>query len=157
MLYDQALISRTLADAYRLSGNDAYRRVARETLDYVLSRLSGPEGELYSAEDADTEGVEGKTYVWTRDEIAGLLGKAVGERFADYYGVLTEGNFEEGGKGVSVLHETLEGGPRELAQKLKRPVDEISGELEESKAKLLKARDRRAQPLRDDKVLVEWN
>jgi hypothetical protein len=157
MLYDQALIARTLAGAFRLSGNESYRRVARETMSYVLSRLGGPDGELYSAEDADTEGVEGKTYTWRRDEILKVLGKEKGERFADFYGALPEGNFEEGGPGASVLHETLAGGVAELAQKLQKPVEEVSRDIEASKALLRAERDLRPQPLRDDKVLVEWN
>ncbi|MBI4605383.1 MAG: thioredoxin domain-containing protein, partial [Planctomycetes bacterium] len=86
MLYDQALIARTLAHAWRRTRKEPYRAAARETLDYVLARLAGPEGELYSAEDADTEGAEGKTYVWRRTEVLDLLGKDRGERFAELYG-----------------------------------------------------------------------
>jgi uncharacterized protein YyaL (SSP411 family) len=142
MLYDQALIARTLADAWRFTGEERYREGARDTMDYVLGRMSGPEGELYSAEDADTEGVEGKTYTWELEEVIEILGKERGERFAAFYGVTAGGNFEEGGEGASILHVAGEGSAAEFA---------------EDRAKLLGARDRRPQPLRDDKVLVEWN
>ena len=95
MLYDNALIPRTLLGAYKRSGNARYLEVARETLDYVLSRLTGKDGGFYSAEDADTEGIEGLTYVWTRKEIFGVLGEKTGALFCDFYGVKEEGNFKE--------------------------------------------------------------
>jgi uncharacterized protein YyaL (SSP411 family) len=142
MLYDQALIARTLADAWRFTGEERYREGARETMDYVLGRMAGPDGELYSAEDADTEGVEGKTYTWTLKEVVDLLGKERGEPFAALYGVTEAGNFEEGGEGACILHIAGQGSAADFAG---------------DRAKLLAARDRRPQPLRDDKVLVEWN
>jgi uncharacterized protein YyaL (SSP411 family) len=112
MLYDQALIASTLADSYRLTGNEVHREVAREILDYLLARMTGPEGEIYSAEDADTEGEEGKTYVWRRAEVLEILGKERGERFSRFYDVTEEGNFEEGGPGASVLRIVLPAGSR---------------------------------------------
>ncbi len=157
MLYDQALIARTLVDAWRVTGTEAYRQAARDTLDYVLGRMSSTEGGFYSAEDADTQGVEGKTYTWHRAEILDVLGKERGERFADFHGATDEGNFEEGGRGANVLYVALEGGLEALAQKFGRPAAEVAAELAADRAKLLAVRDRRPQPLRDDKVLVEWN
>jgi uncharacterized protein YyaL (SSP411 family) len=155
MLYDQALIARTLLDAYRASRRPAYLEAARETLDYVLGRLQSPDGGFYSAEDADTEGEEGKTYVWTRGELTELLGKERGEVLADYFGVTAEGNFEGGP--ASVLHLALDGGEEALAARLGRPLAEARSELARARALLLAARDKRPQPFLDDKVLVEWN
>ena len=157
MLYDQALISRTLCDAWRVTRNDTYREVARETLDYVLARLTSPDGGFYSAEDADTQGVEGTTYTWPRAEIVEILGKDAGERFADFYGASEGGNFHEGDKSSNVLHVKPAGGVGDFAQKLRKPVEEITAELKSGREKLLKVRDQRPQPLRDDKVLAEWN
>jgi uncharacterized protein YyaL (SSP411 family) len=157
MLYDQALIARSLAHAYRRSGNETYRDVARETLDYVLTRMTGPSGEIYSAEDADTDHVEGKTYAWRRDEIIEVLGEERGKRFADFYGATADGNFEHGDPNVSVLAINLFGGVEELARNLEKPPAEVEAELVADRAKLLAVRDRRPQPFRDDKVLTEWN
>lgn len=157
MLYDQALIARTFCDAWRLTRDETYRETARETLDYVLARMTSPAGGFYSAEDADTQGIEGLTYVWKREEVIELLGKERGERFADFYGVTTAGNFEEGGHGVCILNITVAGGVRALAQKLSLPLAVVEGQLREDRARLLAVRHRRPQPLLDDKILVEWN
>jgi len=157
MLYDQALIARSLADAWRVTRNEAYRATARRTLDYVLERLRLPGGAFASAEDADTQGVEGKTYTWRRDEIIQVLGPEVGERFAEHYGAQAGGNFEEGGENVSVLHEASAGGVDGLAQKLGKPAADVRNEFEASRKRLLAVRDQRPQPLRDDKALAEWN
>jgi len=157
MLYDQALIARTFCDAWRLTRNEAYRQTARDALDYVLARLTSSEGGFFSAEDADTQGVEGLTYTWKRSEVIELLGKERGERFCEVYGVTAEGNFEEGGHGACVLNVALEGGVRAFAQKLSVPLETLERELGEDRAKLLAPRNKRPQPLLDDKVLVEWN
>ena len=155
MLYDQAIIARTLVDAWRVLGKESYREAARETLDYVLARMRGPDGEIHSAEDADTEGVEGKTYAWRRAEILDALGKDRGTRFAEIHGVSEAGNFPEGGEGANVLSLAIEL-PEAARRYSKEPAD-LARELAEDRAKLLAIRDRRPQPLRDDKVLAEWN
>ena len=155
MLYDQAIIARTLVDAWRVLGKDAYREAARETLDYVLARMRGPDGEIHSAEDADTDGVEGKTYVWRRVEVLDGLGNERGTRFAEVYGVTEAGNFPEGGEGSNVLHIAL--AIPEAARKFSMEPEALARELAEDRSKLLAVRDRRPQPFRDDKVLTEWN
>ena len=161
MLYDNALIARTLLDAHRLTSNPVYLRVARDTLDYLIERMQHPDGGFYSAEDADTNGREGLTYVWTRREILERLGEERGKVFADYYGVGESGNFLDPhfpeSKDLSVLHVTLEGGEAALATQLGRPEAEVSAQLREDRAKLLAIREKRPQPFLDDKVLVEWN
>jgi uncharacterized protein YyaL (SSP411 family) len=100
MLYDNALLAGVYARAFRVTGKDHYQRIADLTLDYLLRDMWDPGGGLYSAEDADSEGVEGKFYVWSRDEIMELLGEQTGQRFCEVYGVTASGNFE----GHNILH-----------------------------------------------------
>ena len=167
MLYDNALISRTLLDAYRVGGNERYRDVAVEALDYVLTRMQDPGGGFRSAEDADADHVEGLTYIWGRDEVLGHLGSKDGELFCEYYGVRSEGNFKEERPDPrtphhqNVLHvaakESIGGGEAAFAKKKGIPADELGRRLADSRAKLLALRAGKPQPLLDDKVLVEWN
>ncbi|GAB6063372.1 thioredoxin domain-containing protein [Deferrisoma palaeochoriense] len=159
MLYDQAGLAVAYLEAWQATGDPLFRRTAREVLTYVLRDLRGPEGAFHSAEDADSEGVEGKFYVWTRAEILEVLGAARGERFCRIYGITEEGNFREEATGertgANVLH-------------LPRPVaawaaewgldpEALERELEEDRARLLDRRATRPRPLKDDKVLTGWN
>ncbi|MBN1441192.1 MAG: thioredoxin domain-containing protein, partial [Planctomycetes bacterium] len=155
MLYDNALIARTLLDACRISGEARYLEAARETLDYVIGRLQSPEGGFFSAEDADAEGEEGRTYVWTLAEILAALGEERGRLFCEMYGVTAGGNFEEGP--ASVLHAACAGGAAELAERRGESAAAVEDRLRESRRHLLAIRAQRPQPLCDDKVLVEWN
>ena len=157
MLYDQGLITRTLLDAHRISGDARYLQVARETMDYLLERMRGPAGEIYSAEDADTAHVEGKTYTWSHAEILSILGEKRGGRFARLYGVTEEGNFEEGGHNVAILNLAKDGAFEALAESEKLTLAVLQAELEADRTGLLAVRDKREQPLRDDKVLTAWN
>ena len=163
MLYDNALISRTLLAAYKGSGNKRYLEVALETLDYVLERLRDKEGGFYSAEDADTEGVEGLTYVWTRKEIIQLLGEKEGQLFCSFYGVKAEGNFKEerpdpgSPEHANILHLPFTDWGAALALQQGVPLEGLYSRMAAARAKLLKTRDLRAQPFLDSKVLVEWN
>ena len=163
MLYDNALISRTLIGAYKRSGNARYLEVARETLDYVLSRLRDKDGGFYSAEDADTEGIEGLTYVWTRKEILGVLGEKTGELFCDFYGIKEEGNFKEerpapgSPEHANILHLPFADWGADLARKRGLTREALTSQISAARARLLEVRDKRAQPFLDAKVLVEWN
>lgn len=157
MLYDQALITRTLVDAARASGNEAYVAIARETMDYVLERMTGPDGEIYCAEDADTNDVEGLTYVWQRDEVMEVLGAERGPAFVEYYGISAEGNFEEAGHGSNVLHVKTAESLDEIAKRNGQTPAALEEQFAESRRRLLAIRDKRPQPLRDDKVLTGWN
>jgi uncharacterized protein len=136
MLYDNALLAAVYLHAWALSGEERDRRVVEETLDYLVRVLRLPEGGFASAEDADTEGVEGLTYTWTPEEIEAIVGPESAEQLARRYGVRPGGNFE----GRSILW---------LAD------PEIDDP--EARAALLEARDRRPQPLRDDKAIAAWN
>jgi uncharacterized protein YyaL (SSP411 family) len=139
MLYDNALLIRPYLHSWQLTGNAEHLEVLTATIAYTLADLRHPTGGFYSAEDADSEGVEGKFYVWTRAELDSVLG-ADAEVFAEWYGVTERGNFE----GANILH---------------RPVGDFArpAEIDELRARLLEARSSRVRPGLDDKVLTEWN
>ena len=152
MLYDNALLARTYFEAYQATKKERYRRVGEEILNYVLREMKSPNGGFYSTQDADSEGEEGKFYVWTRDEIKGVLGKEKGTPFCAYYGVATEGNFE-GGRSVLNIASTLE----KVSELYGMPVAELEKVLIEGRQKLYAERERRARPGRDEKILTSWN
>ncbi|MFQ6019241.1 MAG: thioredoxin domain-containing protein [Dehalococcoidia bacterium] len=151
MLYDNALLSRLYLHAYQVTGRPLYRRVAEETLDYVLREMTAPEGGFYSAQDADSEGVEGRFYVWTRQEIESELGVEDGALFCRYFGVSDEGNFE----GQNILHQPHEA--EAVAQQMGVPLERLTRALEQGKERLLAVRDLRVRPGRDEKILTAWN
>jgi uncharacterized protein YyaL (SSP411 family) len=151
MLYDNAQLARLYAQAHLATENPEYRRVAQETLDYVLREMTSPEGGFYSAQDADSEGEEGKFYVWTPDEVKEVLGPDAGAVFCLYYDVTEHGNFE----GKNILNT-----PRPLdvvAHLCGKSPEEITQIVERCRPKLREARERRVWPGRDDKVLASWN
>ena len=151
MLYDNALLASVYVEAFQATGDQGFAQVARETLDYVLRRMTGEEGGFYSTEDADSEGEEGKYYVWTLDEIHQVLGQDRGKTFAYVYDVSESGNWE--GKNILNLPRPIS----QAAKLLSRDEAGLSAELAEDRAKLLAARDRRVPPAKDTKVLVSWN
>ncbi|MGC1852343.1 MAG: AGE family epimerase/isomerase, partial [Solirubrobacterales bacterium] len=140
MLYDNAQLARTYLHGWQALGHERYRRVCEETLDWALREMRGPEGGFYSALDADSEGEEGRFYVWTPSEIRAVLGDAA-ESVIELYGVTEAGNFE----GRNVLH---------LAGGAAAPEPEA---LAESRRKLYEARAERERPGLDDKRLTSWN
>jgi uncharacterized protein YyaL (SSP411 family) len=148
MLYDNALLSRTYLEAFQATGNEEYARVAREVFEYLFRDMTDPEGGFYSAEDADSEGVEGKFYLWTPESLKKILGEKDGEDFCRLYGVTEHGNFEEG---HTILH--LRAGLPESLKAVGRDAEWLG----EVKAKVLAARSLRIRPHRDDKILMAWN
>jgi uncharacterized protein YyaL (SSP411 family) len=151
MLYDNALLTTAYVEAFQAAGNEEYARVARETCDYVLRDLTDPSGGFYSTEDADSEGEEGKFYVWTPEEIQSVLGTDAAEIFCYVCDVSDDGNFE--GHNILNLPKSLE-----VCAKIKgRDPEKLRDELAGARAKLLEVRSRRVRPGRDDKVLVAWN
>ena len=151
MLYDNALLAKLYLHAYQVTGSPLYRRVVEETLDYVLREMTSPEGGFYSAQDADSEGVEGKFFVWTPQELIDALGAEPATMFAHIYGVTEEGNFE----GANILHLTTN--PAAVAAQLGASESAVDDFLREAKSRLLAERDKRVPPERDDKVLTAWN
>ena len=139
MLYDNALLARVYVDAYRATKKPLYKRVAEETLDFAAREMRNASGAFYSTQDADSEGVEGKFYVWTLDEFRQALGEDA-EALAKYFDVTERGNWEE----KNILH--VEHEPGELAEK-----------VQTAKKKLYAVREKRVKPGRDEKVLTDWN
>jgi len=159
MLYDNAQLARSCVDAWRLARNEELRQAARMTYDWVLREMTTPEGGFYSALDADSEGVEGKYYLWDRDEIIALLGQEEGKIFCTAYGVKGAGNLpEEAGEeqaGRNVLYKTK---PLEMiAQEVGIRQPELEARLERGREVLERERNRRVRPYRDDKILTAWN
>jgi uncharacterized protein YyaL (SSP411 family) len=158
MLYDQALLAIAYTEAHLATGRDDYARTAREVLSYVLRDMTAPEGGFYSAEDADSEGVEGKFYTWTLDEISTVLDRREAEIAARAFGVREEGNFSEEATGrrtgANILHRRE---AAEVARALGLTEDELALALEPIRAKLFAARKGRIHPHKDDKILTDWN
>jgi len=138
-------------EAYQATGEALYRQVAHETLAYVQREMTGPEGAFYCTQDADSEGEEGKFYVWTTEEIERLLGEQEAEVVGYVYDVSREGNWED----KNILHRTKS--LDQAARLLGLPEDELGRRLAESKSKLYEARALRVWPGRDEKVLTSWN
>jgi uncharacterized protein YyaL (SSP411 family) len=151
MLYDNAMLSQCYVEAYQVTGQADFARIARETYEYVLREMTHREGGFCSTQDADTEGEEGKFYVWTPAEVEAVLGPEAAKTFCYVDDVSDVGNFE--GRNILNLPKTLE----QCGKILHRDVEELSAELAESRQKLLAARTKRVPPGRDDKVLVGWN
>ncbi len=151
MLYDNALLSTVYLEAYQVTHDPEYARVARETMDYILGRMTSPEGGFYSTEDADSEGVEGKFYVWALAEVVDILGPDRGKTFAYVYDVTPQGNWEE--TNILNLPKTI---PQAAALQ-NRVESELRVELAESRSKLLAARETRIPPGKDTKILTSWN
>jgi uncharacterized protein YyaL (SSP411 family) len=151
MLYDNALLATAYVEAYQATGHAPYEQTVRETLDYVLRDMTDEQGGFYSAEDADSEGEEGKFYVWTPRQLREVLSPEAAATFAKVYDVTEAGNFE---------HKNILNLPRpmaDVAAELGRDVQELRQELAASRAKLFAAREARVHPAKDDKVLVNWN
>jgi uncharacterized protein YyaL (SSP411 family) len=151
MLYDNAELARVYLQAWQVTASAEYRRVAGETLDYVEREMQGPDGGYFSATDADSEGEEGKFFVWALDEIQAVLDTESADHFAFFYDVTPEGNWE--GKNILHRRRTLE----QAAAALGLTPSALGDSLEKSKQKLYAARKERVPPLLDDKVITAWN
>jgi hypothetical protein len=151
MLYDQAMITIALTEAFQATGNIIYKEAAEKTIEYVLRDMTGENGGFYSAEDADSDGEEGAFYVWSETEIKEILGEKEGEIFCEYYGVSSTGNFE--GKNILSVHQT----PDEFSDERGLPVSEFKKILNSGHDKLFRQRENRIHPFKDDKILTDWN
>ncbi len=151
MLYDNAQLLRTYLHAWQVTGRDLYKRVIDETIDYVLREMTSESGGFFSAQDADSEGVEGKFFVWTPDEIEAVIGEDAAKLFSARYGVTPTGNFE--GKTILNIFRSVD----EVARRVGKTDKEVERSLAESRQKLFEARESRVKPGLDNKVLTEWN
>jgi uncharacterized protein YyaL (SSP411 family) len=152
MLYDNALLARVYLYAFQATGKPAYRRVAEEILEYIIRDMTDRTGGFYSAEDADSEGEEGKFYVWTKQEVTDILGEADAELFCDYYDVSDQGNFEHG---KSILNTPVK--LEEVAREKGVTAEEFSRRMEAARKRLFYEREKRVRPGRDEKILAAWN
>ncbi|NBD35764.1 MAG: DUF255 domain-containing protein, partial [Chloroflexi bacterium] len=138
MLYDNALLARVYLHAWQVTGAPLFHAVVEETLNYLAAEMTDPGGGFYATQDADTEGQEGKFFLWTPDEIRAILGRSA-QRFMERYGVTPEGNFE--GQNILTFHGSFE----------------QRAALAHAREQLFEARKRRTPPGRDEKVLTSWN
>jgi len=152
MLYDNALLACAYLEGFQAFGDDRDAQVARETLDYLLRDLRDDQGGFHSAEDADSEGEEGRFYVFTPDEVKAVLGAEDGTLFCEAFGITQAGCFEHG---TSVLHRFA--APGDLAQRHGLESEALEARLDALRARLRVHRDRRVRPAKDDKVLTAWN
>jgi uncharacterized protein YyaL (SSP411 family) len=152
MLYDNAQLARAYLLAYQATDNAYFRKIVEEIVGYVLRDMTDPSGGFYSTEDADSEGVEGKFYVWRPAELQELLGAEDARLFAAFYDVTPQGNFEHG---ASILH--MDATPDQVAQRLDVPDAVLLAALERGRKILFEARALRVRPARDEKVLASWN
>lgn len=159
MLYDQALLVIVYTEAYQATGNKRYRETAQEVLEYLMRDMQSSSDGFYSAEDADSEGEEGKFYLWTAHEIKKLLGPEDGELFSQVYNVNKEGNFKEEATGFktgkNVLYQT--NSLKDLSNQLEKTSEELWWKMESAREKLFAARQDRVHPHKDDKILTDWN
>lgn len=152
MLYDNALLAYTYVEAYQATSKEMYARIARQIFDYVNRNMTSSEGGFYSAEDADSEGVEGKFYVWDLQEVKKILGEHDAKLFCKAYNITPEGNFE--GKNIPNLIKTSLKG---IAIEESVDLQELNNRIEHLKDKLFQYREKRVHPYKDDKILTSWN
>jgi len=148
MLYDQAMIAMAYTEAYHITGEDIFAQTAREIFTYVLRDMTASEGGFFSAEDADSEGEEGKFYVWTEQEIKEVLGEDYGKEFNDIFSITTPGNYRDESSGKET---------RLNIPHLKNYNANGSNDFESAREKLFNIREKRIHPLKDDKILTDWN
>ena len=151
MLYDNALLSRLYLETFTATGDTFYRLVAEETLDYVLRDMTSPVGGFYSAEDADSEGEEGKFYVWTPSEIREVLDPEEAELAIRFWDVTERGNFE--GRNILNVPRSQEA----VASEFGLSREELWDRIEKARRQLFEAREKRVRPARDEKILAAWN
>ena len=151
MLYDNAQLVRIYAQVYCVTGEPLFKQVVNETMTYLMREMLHTEGGFYSTQDADSEGEEGKFFVWTEEEISQILGEESSEIFCRIYDASEEGNFEE----KNILHPIL---TLEQASKFfRRDLKEIESLVSDAKGKLFQEREKRIKPFRDEKILTSWN
>lgn len=159
MLYDQALLAEAYTEAYQATKKPEYAKTAQEIFTYVMRNMTSREGAFYSAEDADSEGEEGKFYVWTIDEVKKVLSYEEADLAVRLFNITTNGNFtdEVAGRktGHNILHQTQ--CIDELASDLSMPVPDLDTQIEKIRESLFVYREKRIHPYKDDKILTDWN
>jgi len=159
MLYDQAMLIMAYTEAWQITGNPIFKKTVDEIITYLLRDMQDAEGGFYSAEDADSEGEEGKFYVWTEEEIRNILPQNQAELFINIFNFEPGGNFKEEASGertgANIPHLELQ--IDELARERDMDTEQLTRELESARQKLFEEREKRVHPLKDDKILTDWN
>jgi hypothetical protein len=151
MLYDNALLTLAYIEAWELTREPFYEQIVRETLNYVLREMTAPGGAFYSTQDADSEGEEGKFYIWSQKELLDILGPELGALAKDVWGVTEGGNFE----GQNILYRS--NSDEEEAKRHGLALTDFRAKLDAIKQQLYQARSKRVWPGRDEKILTAWN
>ncbi len=159
MLYDQAMLIMAYTETYQITKNEFYKKTAEEIIEYVLRDMTHPDGGFYSAEDADSEGEEGKFYLWHADEIRNVLDKEESDLAIRIFNVSEYGNWVDESKGVmngtNILH--LKMTYEDLASNLNSDINELLKKIGRIREKLFNYREKRIHPHKDDKILTDWN
>jgi uncharacterized protein YyaL (SSP411 family) len=159
MLYDNALIAIAYIEAFKETDKKLYAQTSREIFTYIFRDMTSSEGAFYSAEDADVEGEEGKYYVWREEELENLLDESELSLLKEVYNIKEEGNYEEESTkkltGQNILYMTKS--YKDLSTNLDLSVDQLKEKLDDIRTKLLKQRETRTRPAKDDKILTDWN
>jgi uncharacterized protein YyaL (SSP411 family) len=151
MLYSQAQLALVYFEAWRLTGDDDFLRVSRQTLDYVLRDMRSPEGGFFSATDADSEGSEGRFFLWTAGQLDSALNRDDASLAKDLFGISDDGNFE--GSNILFLPLSLQ----QYAEQGSEPGDEFLAWVDRIRERLYRAREKRPHPIRDEKIITAWN
>jgi uncharacterized protein YyaL (SSP411 family) len=152
MLYDNALLSQLYGELYQITKAEPYVQTMCKTLDYVIREMTHPDGGFYSAQDADSEGEEGKFYLWQKNEIESIIGdQTVSDIFCERFGITQGGNFE--GKNILNVRVPIS----HLAKNYNKTPEKITEILNDASAKLFTVREKRVKPGRDEKILTSWN
>ncbi len=158
MLYDQALLAVSYVELYQVTGNELYKETAEEILEYVLRDMTSPEGGFFSAEDADSEGEEGKFYLWTNDEFQSILGQDA-DLLSKVFNLQPEGNFTDplnkNAEPGNILH--LKKTLSELSEENGLAEEVLNNKIALAREKLFEVREQRVHPFKDDKILTDWN
>ena len=159
MLYDQAMLAIAYTEAFQVTKKSIYENAAREIFTYITRDMTSKEGGFYSAEDADSEGEEGKYYLWTQEEIRQILTEDEADLILKIYNTKSDGNFYDeatkGKPGTNVLHLTQTSA--EIAAAMNKSEKSIQTTINGARQKLFDARNKRVHPHKDDKILTDWN
>jgi uncharacterized protein YyaL (SSP411 family) len=152
MLYDNALLAQLYAELYQITKDEKHTKIVRKTLDFIIREMTHPKGGFYSAQDADSEGEEGRFYVWSKKEIASILGDQVAtDIFCEHYGITEGGNFE--GKNILNVRVPV----ASIGLRYGKTPEQTMHIIADASAKLFEAREKRIRPGRDEKILTSWN
>ena len=152
MLHDNALLLIAYTECYQVTKNPFYKQVSEQIIEFVKREMTSTDGAFYSAIDADSEGVEGKYYVWEYEEIFEVLGEELGELYATVYNITPNGNFEGKNNPNKIEHNVSQ-----IAHENNLSIDELQEKLEGARKQLLQYREKRVYPHVDDKILTAWN